>query len=323
MEFSIELLGVLLRWIIGATLVIATLLVIHLWVKNKTRRISLLRILIQIVSMIAIYYILSINFWPLWILIIIIVSTLFLGRFFCGWICPYGLYMDIITILRKTIKIRYRSLPEKFNRFLNLLRYVIFAVILAIPFIIAPLHLQSYQLALFFAGPFKHLTILLGPLEPIILPETGVLVFEGFNLSYPYLRDVLFYSGDFFAQEFTIIFFALTLAGSFLFRRVWCRFCPLGLSFSIINRIKGFRWIPLLHLDKSEEKCTKCGICKRVCPTQVTQVYENKGGNVSGSICVHCFRCVEMCPYKDCLNVKVAGKTILNSRNWLKPSEIR
>ena len=323
MEFSIELLGVLLRWIIGTTCVIASLLTIHLWVKNKTRRISLLRILLQGVSLIAIYYILSVNFWPLWILIIILVSTLFVGRFFCGWICPYGLYMDLITILRKTIKIRYRILPEKFNRFLNLLRYIIFAVILFIPFYVAPLHSQSYELALFFAGPFKHLTLLLGPIEPLILPETGVLVFEGLNLSYPYLRDVLFYSGDFFTQEFAIIFFALTLLGSFLFRRVWCRFCPLGLSFAVINKIKGFRWIPLLHLDKSQEKCTKCGICKRVCPTQVTQVYENKGGNVSTSICVHCFRCVEMCPYKDCLKVKVAGKTILNSRDWLKPSEIK
>lgn len=323
MEFSIELLGVLLRWIIGTTCVIASLLIIHLWVKNKARRISLFRILIQGVSLVAIYYILSINFWPLWILIIILFSTLFLGRFFCGWICPYGLYMDLITIFRKTIKLRYRSLPEKFNRFLNLLRYVIFAVIIAIPFYVAPLHSQSYQLAIFFAGPFKHLTLLIGPIEPLILPETGVVVFEGLNLSYPYLRDVLFYLGGFFAQEFAIIFLSLTLIGSFLIRRVWCRFCPLGLSFAIINKIRGFRWIPLLHLDKSEEKCTKCGICKRVCPTQVTQVYENKGGNVTTSICVHCFRCVEMCPYKDCLTVKALGKTILSSRNWLKPSEIK
>jgi formate hydrogenlyase subunit 6/NADH:ubiquinone oxidoreductase subunit I len=70
-----------------------------------------------------------------------------------------------------------------------------------------------------------------------------------------------------------------------------------------------------------EEKCTKCGICKRVCPPQVTEVYDDKSGNVSTSMCVHCFRCVEMCPYEDCLKVNFAGKTILNSRNWLEPSE--
>jgi polyferredoxin len=318
-----ELVGVILRWIIGSSLVIAGLLAIHLWVKSKTRRISLLRVLIQLVSLFAIYYILSNVFWPLGILILILGSTLFLGRFFCGWICPFGLYMDLVTIFRKTIKVRYLSLPEKFNRFLNILRYALFSLFLAIPFFIAPLHSQSLQLALFFAGPFKHLTILLGPLEPLIIPEIGALVLEGLNLSYPYVRDVIFYSGDFFAQYNAILFLTLTLLGSFLVRRVWCRFCPLGLSFTMINKVRGFRWIPFLHLDKSEEKCTKCGICKRVCPTQVTKVYETKGGNVSTSICIHCFRCVEMCPYKGCLKVKAAGKTALSSRDWLKPSETR
>ena len=85
-----ELVGELLRWIIGSTIVIAGLLIIDIWVKNKTRRISLLRVLIQSVSLVAIYYILSNVFWPLGILIVIIVSTIFLGRFFCGWICPFG-----------------------------------------------------------------------------------------------------------------------------------------------------------------------------------------------------------------------------------------
>jgi polyferredoxin len=318
-----ELVGEVLRWIIGSTIVVAGLLIIDLWVKNKTRRISLLRVLIQSVSIVAIYYILSNVFWPLGILTLILVSTIFLGRFFCGWICPFGFYMDLVTILRKTLKVRYLSLPEKFNRFLNIFRYFIFSVILAIPFFLAPLHSQSLQLALFFAGSFKHLTILLGPLEPLIIPDIGALVLYDVNFSFPYVRDVLFYSGEVFAQYNALLFVILILLGSFLVRRVWCRFCPLGLSFAIMNRIRGFRWIPFLHLEKSEEKCTKCGICKRVCPTQVAEVYENKGGNVSTSICVHCFRCVEMCPYEKCLIVKAARKTALSSRNWLKPSETR
>jgi hypothetical protein len=30
-----------------------------------------------------------------------------------------------------------------------------------------------------------------------------------------------------------------------------------------------------------------------------------------------CLRCVEMCPEKDCLKFKVAGKSVFKSRNWL------
>ena len=318
---TIELLAELLRWIIAGTLIGAGLLVIQIWVHDKTRRISILRIFIQTVSLVAIYYLFTMVLWFLVILLIIIFSTIFLGRLFCGWICPFGLYMDLVTIFRKTIKRRYFSLPDRFNSFLNNVRYFIFGIILAIPFFSGPIFSQSWQLALFFVGSFKPLSILLGPLEPLIVPGTGALVVNGLNLTYPYVRDVIFYSSDFFIQFNSILFVILTLSGSFIIRRIWCRFCPLGLSFVILNRLKGLKWIPLLHITKSEEKCTKCGICKRVCPPQVNEVYENKSGNVSTSMCVHCFRCVEMCPYEDCLKVNMFGKTILNSRNWLEPYE--
>jgi len=88
-----------------------------------------------------------------------------------------------------------------------------------------------------------------------------------------------------------------------------------------LNRFSSFKWAPILHIDKVEEKCTKCGICKRVCPVQVTEVYEENGGNVTAPKCIHCFRCVEVCPYEGCLNIKMAGKTIYKSKNWLKEEE--
>jgi formate hydrogenlyase subunit 6/NADH:ubiquinone oxidoreductase subunit I len=77
-----------------------------------------------------------------------------------------------------------------------------------------------------------------------------------------------------------------------------------------------------MHINKIEEKCTKCGVCKRVCPVQVTEVYEKKGGDITTSMCMLCLRCVEMCPYEDTLKVQLAGKTVFKSRNWLEPSKI-
>jgi polyferredoxin len=140
--------------------------------------------------------------------------------------------------------------------------------------------------------------------------------------SYPYIQEAIRYSGETYATITALIFLALTVIGSFFLRRVWCRFCPTGSSIGIVNRIKGFKWAPMLHLDKNEAKCTKCGICKRVCPVQVTEVYETKGGKIRTSMCMLCTRCVEMCPYEDCLKVKFGNKTIFSSRNWLEPSEV-
>ena len=54
---------------------------------------------------------------------------------------------------------------------------------------------------------------------------------------------------------------------------------------------------------------------------RVTDVYEKKGGTVAPSMCMNCFRCVEMCPYESCLKVNVGSKTVFKSRNWLEPSK--
>jgi len=151
----------------------------------------------------------------------------------------------------------------------------------------------------------------------------ATLSFIDWSFSYPYARDIMFYINiPFVTSVIVYIFIGLSLASTFMYRRFWCRFCPTGISIAAVNKFKTFKWMPLLHINKTEEKCTKCGICRRVCPVQVVDVYEQKGGDIATSICLNCMRCVEMCPYEGCLKMKLAGKTIFQSRNWLQPSEM-
>jgi polyferredoxin len=318
----LEIIGEILKLTVFAGLGLAGILVILLWMKDLTRKVTYLRIFVQIVSLVAIYYLFTYSIWLVVVLGAILVMTLFIGRFFCGWICPFGLYIDLITLLRKAFKVRYRNLPEKLNRDLHVLRYGLLVFFLILPFLLSPINPWQWPLSLFLAGPFKLLRVLIAPLTPLIVPWPEELTAtNGLNLSYPYLDQIIAYSGENLVWIFIFVFVALTVASSFFMRRFWCRFCPTGASLAIVNRFKGFKWVPLLHIDKDEEKCTKCGICKRVCPLQVTEVYEQKGGKITTSMCMLCFRCVEMCPYEDCLKVKLAGKTVFKSRNWLEPSE--
>ena len=317
-----EIIGEILKLTVFAGLALAGILVILIWMKDLTRKVSYLRIFIQVVSVIAIFYLFTLPSWLIIFLGVIVLITIVTGRFFCGWICPFGLYMDLITQLRKTFKIRYRNLSGKLNRVLHKLRYAILVFFLILPFLLGPISPWQWPLALFLVGPFKPITVLLGPLEPLIIPWKGGLEFYGLNVSYPYVSDIIFYSSGIFIWINVFVFIALTVVSSFIVRRFWCRFCPTGASIAIVNRFRGFKWAPVLHINKIEEKCTKCGICKRVCPLQVTEVYEQKGGKITTSMCMLCFRCVEMCPYEDCLEVKMGRKTVFKSRNWLEPSKI-
>ena len=105
---------------------------------------------------------------------------------------------------------------------------------------------------------------------------------------------------------------------SLAYRRFWCRICPLCGLTALFSTFWPFKRIALTRLHKKEELCTKCGICKRVCPTQVTEVYDLKGGDVTVSGCMLCLRCVEMCPEKGTLKLKFAGKDVVESRNWVE-----
>ena len=320
-----EIIGnILIITVLGGLGVAGTLAVL-IWKKNLATKVTYIRLVVQAVSFAALFYFFTFTVPLLYVLIIIFAVTIVLGRLYCGWLCPYGFIMDLVSLLRKAFKIRYRSLPDKLNRSLHQLRYAILLFFLFVPvalWLIQPPPSSDVAVLMvkLLAGPFRPYSVLIDPLIPLVVPWTaGAVVLFQINFTYPYVQDILTYAGQNIGQIIAIAFVGLTLVGSFFVRRVWCRFCPTGSSLAVVNRFKGFKWVPMLHIDKDEEKCTKCGVCKRVCSVQVNDVYEQKGGKIETSQCMLCLRCVEMCPYEDTLKVKLGKKTLFKSRNWLEP----
>jgi len=319
--------GDMFRLILLAGLGVAGVLSVMIWVRNLTMRVTFLRFVIQAVGLTTLFYLFSIK--PSIPLLYVLVGwfglTLFLGRFFCGWICPFAFLMDVESVIRKALKIRYRLIPDELNLALHKGRYIILGMFLLLPAVFWLVHPPSnltvaVLMAKLFAGPFRPYSLIIQPLVPFIVPWTGQISIGTINFSYPYIGDILTSIEATPGQILVVMFVVATLVGAFLVRRLWCRFCPAGASMAALNQFKIFKKLPLLHIDKDELKCTKCGVCKRVCPVQVNEVYEQKGGKINTSQCMLCARCVEMCPYKDALKIKLANKTVFESRNWLEPS---
>jgi len=322
----LEYVGDALRLMVLAGLGAAGILAVLIWKKNMASRVTFMRLVVQAVAFTAFFYVFSLKLPLLYFFIFVFAITIVLGRLYCGWFCPFGFIMDLEVMLRKAFGIRYRLLPDNLNKTLHKSRYAILLVFLALAavvWILQPppgLKFAAAEAPLL-AGPFRPYTVLIDPMIPVVVPWTtsAVKVFT-VNFTYPYAQDIIFWAGQNIGLVISAIFIGLTLVGSFFVRRVWCRFCPTGASLAVVNRFKGFKWAPLLHIEKDEEKCTKCGVCKRVCQTQVTDVYEQKGGKIQTSMCMLCLRCTEMCPYEDTLKVKLANKVVFKSRNWLEPS---
>jgi len=322
-----EIIGDILRLTVLAGLGVAGILAILIWKRNLATRITFLRLVIQIVAFAAIFYVFSYStiIPMLYELIFIFSLTIFLGRFYCGWLCPLGLIMDIEIFVRRALKIRHRIIPNKLNIALHKARYAILLVFLLLPLVMWLLDPQEIMvspiMAQLLAGHYRPYSIILDPMIPFIVPWTGPIVIGGVNLSFPYAQNIITYTGAEIGPIFAIAFIIATLAGGFLIRRFWCRFCPTGVSLAAVNQFKGLKAVPLLYIEKDEEKCTKCGVCKRVCTVQVNEVYDQKGGKIGTSQCMVCARCVEMCPYESTLKVKLGNKTLFKSRNWLEPSK--
>ncbi|MCW3996482.1 MAG: 4Fe-4S binding protein [Candidatus Bathyarchaeota archaeon] len=321
-----QLIGDILRLTVLAGLGIAGILAVLIWKKNLATKVTFLRLVIQAVAFAALFYFFTFSIPLLYVLIGLFVVTLFLGRFYCGWVCPFGLIMDLESMLRKALKKRYRIIPDRLNRALHKSRYAIFLFFMLTPIALwlldPPQNFDfAVMMARLLAGPFRPYSVLIDPMIPNVVPWTGQLIINDINFSYAYAQDIIAFMGENIGQIFLLAFVTVTLIGGFFIRRVWCRFCPTGASLGVINRFKAFKWAPLLHIYKDEEKCTKCGVCKRVCPLQVNEVYDQKGGKIETSQCMVCARCVEMCPYEGTLQLKLGNKSTFTSRNWLEPSK--
>ena len=256
------------------------------------------------------------------------VASILLGRAFCGWLCPFGLFQDLLTRIRKATRLRHLSFSDKGNSRLGQSRYIIIAVFMILSVIFASYAIFGYELIPGTrpggpegteAGIVSNINepfCLVCPMRPLcIAVEAGIG-----SINWSYISQIVygpFWITGFYLTSINVIILIIVIILSIAFRRFWCRICPLGALTALFSSFTPFKQIALTKLEKDEHKCTKCGVCKRVCPTQATAMYDAKGGDVTESRCMLCARCVEICPYEGALKMTFAGKTLAKSRDWL------
>ncbi len=329
-----EIIGDSLRISALAAFGIAGILAILIWKQNLRLRVTYIRLIIQAVAFGAIFYLFSKPI-PLFYYFALFPLTIVLGRLYCGWFCPFGFLMDIVMQVKRVFRKSFRILPDRLNKGLHRLRYVLFLFFLLLPVLLwwinPPSNFDFAVLMLqFLSGPFKPYSVLIDPIMPLVVPWASPFLFNSVYFNYPYAQEIVAYISGNVGQIVAVVFVGLTLAGSFFTKRFWCHFCPTGTSLAAVNRFKGFKWAPVLHVEKDEEKCSDCEVCFTACPMQVNELHEQKDGKIKNSMCILCARCVESCPHPEAIELKLGKKTLFKSRNsaakipsWLKKLFLR
>lgn len=184
-----------------------------------------------------------------------------IGRFVCGWLCPFGLVQDLLHKIPFPKKIKtFRG-----DKLLRKLKYVILAVFV----ILLPLYLVDIMDQ---GSPyFCKLICPAGTLEggiPLVLLNKSMRRAIGWLYVW---KNVLL---------------AVAVLLSILIYRPFCKYiCPLGAIYSVFNPISVFKY----RVDKN--KCTQCGACAKVCKMQV-----NPSKTPNQPECIRCGQCKKICP---------------------------
>lgn len=184
-----------------------------------------------------------------------------LGRFVCGWLCPFGLIQDLLHKIPFVKKIQ--QVP--FDRVLRKLKYVILAV-----FVIGmPLLLTGES---GYGSPW---------FCKLICPSGTLLAGIPLVSKNPSLQRTI---GVLFGWKVSVLIIIVIL--SVLIYRPFCKYlCPLGAVYGIFNRFS------LYHYEIDAAKCTHCGLCEKTC-----QMGMNVCENPNSSECIRCGKCKDACP---------------------------
>ena len=184
-----------------------------------------------------------------------------IGRFVCGWLCPFGLIQDLLHKIPFPQKVKtFRG-----DKLLRKLKYVILVIFV----ILLPLYLVDImgQGSPYFCKLICPAGTLEGGLPLVLLNKS--------------MRSTI---GWLYAWKNVLL--AVTVFLSILIYRPFCKYiCPLGAIYSVFNPISVFKY----RVDDS--KCTHCGACEKVCKMQI-----NPSKTPNHPECIRCGQCKKICP---------------------------
>ena len=209
--------------------------------------------------------------------------TVLLGRFFCGWICPLGTLLDIVTAgIPKSGPIRFLKGRFKYYLLFTLLVMALFSV--NVSGILDPTAILVRALTFFFY-PFLGLTARSGWSGLYILAGDGrdhILFLHDFLCAYilPF-RETL-YPLAFVSVALILFIFVIERFE----KRNWCKnICPLGTLLGLLGHFSLFRRIP-------GRICSDCGDCRKHCPTAFDEEVLQSGN------CMRCMNCRAACNFQ-------------------------
>ncbi|PKM77204.1 MAG: 4Fe-4S ferredoxin [Firmicutes bacterium HGW-Firmicutes-15] len=202
------------------------------------------------------------------LLVLTIVLALLFRRSFCGMLCPFGALQELFAMLGRKIFRKRLVVPELIDKPGRYLKYV--ALILTVG--------MAWYLGKLWMSPY----------DPYV--------------AYSHLSTASGYIAEEPLAVIGFILLALTIIGSILYDRFFCKYlCPAGAFYAIIGKISPTR------VERNDDLCIHCHACNKACPVNIEV---EKAVQVNSAECINCNDCVLVCPKEGALEIKSFKKII-------------
>jgi polyferredoxin len=234
-----------------------------------------------------------------WWAVGVLIITLFLGRVFCSFICPFGTIHHMVGSVKPALK-GARMIKANQKTSAQRIKYGLLVAVLV-----------AAVMTLNLAGLLDPMSFLFRSLALAVLPGIGLGLKELFDVmagSDIKILNYLSYSGEVLVSPvfgygypayktgwFIGLLFLIVLFLNRIKPRFWCRvLCPLGALLGICSRFT------VLRLEKDQDKCTDCHMCSKACQGAASPI---PGQDWENGECIMCFNCFDVCP-EDALSFK-------------------
>jgi polyferredoxin len=225
-----------------------------------------------------------------------LIVTLLFGRWFCGWICPFGAIHNFATSLRggaakSKLEVGGYTSWQKLKYYL--LSGLLVAGVVGVNVIgwLDPFSFLFRSLATSIFPAFNRGIVVLFTWLYDVNPGVGaVRATVVTEPVYDFLRKhvLAVEQPHYFGSALIGVLFLTVIALNFFRARFWCRYlCPLGALLGVFGQR------PLVRLKTNTEECNNCRLCLKDCQGGAAQ---QEGTEWRPSECFFCCNCISDCP---------------------------